>query len=104
MNETAAGPDTEGKGNAPYGITLGESLELAEISEFLVTARAASDSESGVRVDCSAPAFLPTGAVQILIALQRACRERGHPFVVEGIQESAVAYLRLAGLDAILRS
>jgi anti-anti-sigma factor len=53
-------------------------------------------------VECEDLPFLSTAVVQVLIALRRACRGRGLSLTVSGVQDTAIAYLRLAGLEDVL--
>ncbi|AWM36402.1 hypothetical protein GobsT_58020 [Gemmata obscuriglobus] len=88
----------------PAHIALNENLEPAELADLLSAARAAVRASRGATVDCAAAPFLPTGAVQILIALRRTCRDRGLPFAMESVQDAAAAHLRRAGLGEVLDS
>ncbi|MDY3552958.1 STAS domain-containing protein [Gemmata sp. JC717] len=74
----------------------------AELEAMLRAAQLAARAGGGVVVDCSAAPFLATSAVQVLLALQRACRAREQAFALVGVSEPAAAYLRLAGLAGLL--
>lgn len=86
----------------PVRLSLTEPIEAEELVALLAAARAAVADRRGVAFDCSAAAFLPTGAVQLLFAVGRACRAHGLPFSADGVQPSAASYLQLAGLGAAL--
>lgn len=89
---------------AQVTITLRDGFELSDTPELLDAARAAASAGRPVVVESGEVAFLPTGVIQILVALRRDCLARGLPFAVAGVQDSAAAYLKLGGLDAVLRS
>lgn len=86
----------------PARLAFTEAIEADELVALLAAARVAVTDRRGVAFDCSAAEFLPTGAVQLLFAVGRACRANGLPFAADGVRQSAAAYLRLAGLGAAL--
>jgi len=83
-------------------ITLRDGLELADVPLLHDAARAAIAAGRPVVVECEDLPFLSTAVVQVMIALRRACRNGGLSFTVSGAQDTAIAYLRLAGLEDVL--
>ena len=79
-------------------INIEEAVETTLCFQLLEEARDAVERRLPVVIDCHAAAYIPYAVVQILIVLERACRDRGIPFAYTGMQESVVSHLQRSGL------
>ena len=82
-------------------VALGGDVDLASSPEARKAILAALDAGRGLLVDLSAVAYIDSSGVASLVEGFQVARERGLPFALIGVSESARLVLQLAHLDRV---
>lgn len=79
-----------------------EMLDIYGASALMATVLSALEDPDGFRLDLGGAPSIHGSALQILVAMVRAARDRSRPVVLEGISAEVAAVWRLTGSDVEL--
>jgi anti-anti-sigma factor len=83
-------------------VAVGHLLDVQTVRELLETLRQAHAAGGPVVVDVAGAERVHGAALQVLIALARACQESGQTFRLTGVSASLSEAIRLSGLASLL--